>query len=176
MHLQARRLALSGMLCALASVFLLLGGFVPVMVYAAPLLAILTLVPVREECGRRLFLAAYGATALLGLILCPDRELAIVFVFLGWYPAAQPALDRIGPAAVRIIAKLALFCCAAAGAYGALLFLFGAEELAREFSGFSLAAFVLMAVLSCVTFLLADLLVSRAAAAWRRKLRRRWFR
>lgn len=53
MRARSRRMALCGVLCALAEVFLLLGGLIPAALYACPILAMLSLLPVREECGPR---------------------------------------------------------------------------------------------------------------------------
>ena len=66
---QSRRVALCGVLCALAEVFLLLGGLVPAALYACPILAMLALLPVREECGVRFALVSWAAVGLLALLL-----------------------------------------------------------------------------------------------------------
>ena len=101
MREKTRKLALCGMLCALAAVFLLLGSVIPAALYCCPILAMAALLPVREEFGTKLALTAYAAVAILGLLLAADRELAGVWLFWGWYPAVQPALDRIRPRALQ---------------------------------------------------------------------------
>ena len=49
----SRRMALCGMLTALAVVILLLGGLLPLATFCAPVLAMAALLPVLEECGPR---------------------------------------------------------------------------------------------------------------------------
>ena len=86
MREQSRKVALCGVLCGLAVVVLLLGGLFSLAVYCAPLLAMAVLLPVLEEYGPGTAGAAYGAVAILALLLVPDREAALVYVFFGWYP------------------------------------------------------------------------------------------
>ena len=50
MRQQTRELALASVLGALAVLFLFLGGVLPLVLYACPLLASACLLPVREEC------------------------------------------------------------------------------------------------------------------------------
>jgi hypothetical protein len=176
MHGEARRLALGGMLCALAEVLLLLGGMVPAALYACPILAMLALLPVREECGQRLALAAYGAVALLALLLSPDKELAGVYLALGWYPTAQPYLDRIRPAALRALCKLALFLLSVTALYAALLYLFQLDAVVREWHNTAAPALWALGIMSCGTFFLMDAALHRMTMLWRTQLRRRWFK
>jgi hypothetical protein len=175
LQLKTRRIALAGMLCALTEVILLLGGVIPVAVYACPILAMVVLLPVREECGTKLSLCAYGATALLALLLVPDKELAGVYLFFGWYPAAQPALDRIGSRVVRFIAKLGIFVCATAVLYALLIFVFQLSAVVGEYVESSRWILLSLLVLGCGVFFITDLLLRRMALLWRVKLRRRWF-
>jgi hypothetical protein len=173
---KTRRLALCGLLSALAEVCLLLGGIVPAAVYCCPILSMLALLPVREEFGPRTVLTAYAAVALLGLLLVPDKEPACVYLLMGWYPAAQPYLDRLSVRPLRIAVKLAVFCAAVAGPYALLLAFLWPDAAAVEFGGCSRGFLLLFLLLGCAVFLLTDLTLHRMAALWRNKLRRRWFR
>ncbi|MFR0733101.1 MAG: hypothetical protein ACLSHU_01820 [Oscillospiraceae bacterium] len=99
---------------ALALTVMILGGMFPAASYCCPVLACILLVPVVETCGRRIAWAWYGAVALLSCLLCPDPEAAALFLFLGHYPIIKGPLDRISPALLRALAKLALFLVACA--------------------------------------------------------------
>ena len=77
-------LALSSLMCALAVVFLWMSGVLPLATYGFPVLASFTLVPVRDECSKSYAWCCYAASAVLGLLLCADREAALVFLFLGY--------------------------------------------------------------------------------------------
>lgn len=171
MRRKTRQLALCGVLCALAEMVLLLEGIVPAALYCCPILAMAVLLPVREECGTRLALTAYAAAAILALLLAADKELAGVYLFWGWYPAAQPYLDRIRPAALGLLLKLALWNLSTAALYALLLFVFQLEAVAAEFAEASALLLAAMLAMANLVFLLTDLLLHRFAGLWRRKLR-----
>lgn len=165
---QSRKMALCGMIAALSVVILCLGGMVPMATFACPILAMLCLICPVCEYGTGLSLLVYAAVAVLGLLLGPDKELALFYLFLGWYPCVRAKLDRI-PGAVRWAVKCALFTGAVALMYVLILFLFRLEAVAAEFSEYSAAMLVGMLALGNVTFLLFDLVLARFALLYRRK-------
>ena len=77
---KTKQIALGGVLAALAVVILLLGGVIPIGTYLAPMLASLPLIVLLTELPRGLCLGWYAVVAILGAMLCPDRETAFVFV------------------------------------------------------------------------------------------------
>ena len=62
---QTKKLALTGMLCALAAGIMMLGNLIPLATFCCPALAGLMLIPVFVECGERMSWSAYAAIALL---------------------------------------------------------------------------------------------------------------
>lgn len=176
MHLQSRRLALSGILCALAVLCLLLGGLIPVAVYCCPILAALILLPIREECGSRLALTAWAAVSLLGLLLIPDREITGVYLFFGWYPVAQPVLNKLRPRFLCLLCKGLLFNSTAAALTFALLFLFESDAAAAQLADTSPLFLVILLLTANLTFFVTDIVLTRATSLWRFRLRKWWFR
>ena len=170
MREQSRKVALCGVLCGLAVVVLLLGGLFSLAVYCAPLLAMAVLLPVLEEYGPGTAGAAYGAVAILALLLVPDRETALVYVFFGWYPsiAALPSLP------VRLVCRLGVCGLSMFLLYGVTIRLLGLTAVTEELGGGWLTA--ALAAMGCAVFLLLDLALGRLTVLWRRKLRRRFFR
>ena len=77
MNKQTRRMAVSGMMVALATAIMLLGGVIPAATFVAPALAGIVLIPVLFEGGRRMALGAWLAISALGLILCASRSSTI---------------------------------------------------------------------------------------------------
>ena len=141
----ARQIALGGMLTAAAVVIMCLGSIIPVNTYLCPVLCILITRMVIARCGRRIGWCYYLATAMLSLMLAPDREAALVYAFLGYYPMLRPFFERLG--VFGWYAKLLLFTLAGAGSYYVLLLLMGAEAAMTD--GW---------VMTLVTVLLWDLL------------------
>ena len=106
-HEASRRMALCGVLSALTLLFLCLGSLFPFATFCCPILAMLCLLAVVEEFGTKSALTCYLAAALLAALLAPDKEAALLFAFLGWYPALRPHIDsRVRHTALRLAVKL----------------------------------------------------------------------
>ena len=173
MRRETREIALSGMLAALGAALLCLGGTVPLATYAAPVLASAAVLAAREECRARAAFGCYAVSAALGLLLSPDREGALLYAFLGYYPLLKPGLDALRPRLLSALAKL-LLCCAAVGAmYALLIFVFRLDAVAREFAGTSPALLAATAALGVVVFFVYDLALERLTAVYRRRRTRR---
>ena len=174
MREQSRKVALCGVLCGLAVVVLLLGGLFSLTVYCAPLLAMAVLLPVLEEYGPGTAGAAYGAVAILALLLVPDWETALVYVFFGWYPLLRPRIAALPSLPVRLVCRLGVCGLSMFLLYGVTIRLLGLTAVTEELGGGWLTA--ALAAMGCAVFLLLDLALGRLTVLWRRKLRRRFFR
>lgn len=152
----AANMALGGVLGALAVVIMCLGTLIPVGTYACPMVCAMVLQMVLKTCGSRIAWAWYGAVALLGLLLAPDKEAAAVFVFLGYYPIVKPKLDR---KKLPWLWKGLLFNASVLALYWLLLRLFGMEQLVSEFQELGAAMTVVLLILGNVTFFLLDKLL-----------------
>ena len=146
-------MALGGMLTAVSVVIMCLGSVIPINTYVCPVLCILVTRPVLDRCGRRIGWCYYLATAILSLLLAPDREAALVYAFLGYYPMIRPFFEKLGP--VKVVAKLVFFTLAGAAAYGVLLLVMGVGAAMNE--GWLLTAVTV--ILWDVLFLLVDRLL-----------------
>lgn len=154
----ASRIALGGVLAALAVVIMSLGGLIPVMTYVSPMLCALLLKIVLELCGVRIAWAWYGAVALLSALLSADKEAAAVFIFLGYYPIVKPKLDGLR---FPWLWKLVLFNASVGVMYFLLLRLFGMAQLRAEFEELGTVMLIVMLLMGNVTFFLLDRLLRR---------------
>lgn len=155
MKKRSRTIALCGMMCALGTAVMLMGGVIPLATFCCPALAGLTLIPVLAETDRKTALACYAATAALSLILCADKEAALVYAFLGDYPVLKIYIDRIRSRALRLLAKLGVFNLAAGAALLLMAFVLNMQAVVAEYAAMSavmLAAFVLLANLTLVLY------------------------
>ena len=162
----ASRMALGGVLAALAVVIMSLGGLIPIATYVSPMLCAILLQVVLLSCGTRIAWAWYGAVAMLAVLLSPDKEAAAVFVFLGYYPIVKPKLDKTR---LGWLWKGLLFNGSIAVMYFLLLKLFGMAELGAEFQEFGLVMLAVLLIMGNVTFFLLDRLLGM------RKFQRRLF-
>lgn len=155
---QAKAVAVGGVFAAMAVVIQGLGGLVPVATFVLPVLCMFLECVVLRIGGKRLTWAWFGAVAILGLLVCPDKESAMLFLLLGYYPIIKPSLDRLP---LSWLWKLLLFQCVVAVAYLMLIYLLGMEQLIQEYMGLGLWFFGAMLLMGNVTFLLLDKALDR---------------
>ena len=176
MNKQTRRLAVSGMMVALATAILLLGGVIPAATFTGPALAGIVLIPVLAEGGRRMALGAWLAISALSLMLCADKEAALLFAFLGWYPAVKWSLEAKLPGWRGLAVKLLLWN-ACAGAMAALIFyVLRMDQVIAEYREMSRAMLIAFILLANVTLILYDRLLNAMAVLYLKKLRPKLFK
>lgn len=170
---QSRRIALCGVLAALSVVILLAGQALGIGTYAAPMLASFLLIPPLVEYGSRAALTQYAAAAVLGLLLVPDPEVSLFYALvLGPYPVLKRGLDRLHPALLRWVSKLAVFNLSALVMYALLWLVFLPGMSAARPDTAALTAAVV--VLCNVAFVLCDRAVTALTLVYRLRLRRYW--
>ncbi len=172
---QSRRMALCGVLAALAVVLLSLGGMIPFATFCCPVLAMVCMVPVVQSFGGKTSLLFYMAVAILGLLLAPDKEVSLLFAFLGYYPALRPHINaKIGKKGVRVVVKLALFVVSTTVMYTLAIKILGMGYLADEYAGAKLLllATVLMGL---VVWLLVDRLLGLVTVLYEKKWKKKLF-
>lgn len=171
--MDSRKISLCGLLTALAVVSMILAAAIGIGTFAGPVLAMVVLLPILEEYGPRMAIAAYAATALLGLLLVPELELALVFAAFGWYPILRPRIARISSRLLRVLAQLAICTTVILILYGLILRLIGlTADLIDAAPLFNLV----LLILANTTFLILDLALERLTFLWHKKLRKRLFR
>lgn len=164
-------LALCGMMTALGVVLLCLGGIVPFSLYACPILASCALLVLREKCRRSYAWCCWLATALLALVLGPDKEAAALYAFLGYYPLVQPKLDTIRRPVLRWTAKLVLAVVAVGSMYALLIYVFCLAGVVEEFAATAPWLLWVTAALGLAVFVVYDVLLRRFTLLWRRRKR-----
>lgn len=167
----SKKMALTGMLCALAVAIMMMGGLIPLATFCCPALAGLMLIPIFVECGEKLSWCAWAAIAALSLMLCPDKEAALLLVFLGYYPILRWRLEQIRTGIVRVIAKLGIFNIAVGLAYLLLIFVFQMDQVLREYREMGLIITAACLLLGNITLLLYDRLLAVMTALYVHKLR-----
>ena len=167
-HRQSRKIALCGMMTALSVVILSLGSLIPLATFACPLLAMICLLPAVCDYGAGAAAAVYAAVAVLGLLLCPDKEIALFYVFLGWYPGVRAQLDKL-PRFVRGAVKCGLFTLSMTVMYALILHMFRLEAVVEEFSDCSAAMVVILLALGNVMFLIFDRVLALLSLLYSRK-------
>lgn len=166
---KSREMALCGVLAALAVTVMVLGGVIPVATYCTPLLAAIMLIPVLERCGKKLAWAWFVSVAVLASLLCPDTEAAILFWCIGHYPITQRDLNRIRVKGLRIVAKLLVFNLALVVMMFLMALVFGLGQVMENLVKDGPWMFALTLLLGNGVFLLADQVLHRVSAIFRRR-------
>lgn len=162
----AYKIALGGILAALAVVIMCMGTLIPVATYVCPMLCCLLLQVMVMISGSRIGWAWFGAVSILALLMAPDKEAAAVFLCIGYYPIVKPKLDRLP---CPWLPKAILFNTAIVAMYWVLIHLVGLDSVAEEFQEFTGAMTAVLLVLGNVTFFLLDKLLSRNILRVRKK-------
>lgn len=151
-------MALGGILAALAVVLMCLGTLIPIATYTCPMLCCLLLQLVLRSCGSRVAWGWFGAVAILGLLMAPDKEAAAVFLAIGYYPILKPRLDKCKG---KWLWKGLLFNSTICILYWLLLKVVGLDSLQSEFSEMGTIMTAALLVLGNVTFFLLDKVLTR---------------
>ena len=170
---KSRKMALTGVLCALAVVIMMLGGVIPLATFCCPALAGLMLIPVFVECGEKLSWCAYAAIAALSLILCPDKEAALLLAFIGYYPILRWRMDQLRSRLLRVVAKLGVFNLAVIAMYALSILVLQMDQILREYQEMGLALTVACLLVGNITLLLYDRLIAIMTALYVNRLRGR---
>lgn len=151
-----KRIALSGMLAAVAVVIMSLGGLIPVATYVCPMLCCMTQFVVLRFCGRRLAWTWFCVVAILALLMSPDKEAVFVFIAIGYYPLIKQYLDRHK---IRSLLKTLYFNAAILTSYAIMIYLLGMQEVAAENTELGIAGLVIILLLGNIAFFLLDRLL-----------------
>lgn len=160
---QTKALAFCGVMTALGVVILLLGGFLGIGTYAAPMLAGLMLLPVGSRYGWKYHALVWLCVGVLALILVSDVEESLMFLGLfGWYPILRPKLQQL-PKVLGWVAKFALF-------NGVLIALETLVLLVLAPEALELSFLLALLALANLVFWVYDLAIPRVAANLERRL------
>ncbi len=171
MKRRTKTIALCGVLAALAVALLFLGGALPFASIACPVLASLVLIPVYAENGWKWGFVWYLTVSLLGLLLAPDKEAAILFVFFGCYPILRKLFGRIRSSALKWAVKLVYVNLAVLAAYALMIFVFQMEAIAQEYAKLQTYLLIGLLLLANLSFVIYDLLIGRLEIYYHVRLR-----
>ena len=162
----AKAMALSGVLAALAVVIMCLGGIIPVATYVCPVLCCVLCCVVFYTCGKKMAWVWYAAVAILSLLLGPDKEAAGVYLVLGYYPMIKQVFEK---SKLSGLWKFLLFQAAVAVLYLGLIHLLGIEQVVDEWNVFALASILIMLIMGNVVFFVLDRLLTMVQRKFRGK-------
>lgn len=149
--------SLCGVMSGLALAFMFMMGMVPSFEYISPAIGGLLIWIIRKNLGVKYGMVSYLAVGFLGLLIVPNYEAIMMFVFLlGYYPIVREYLQKIKFAVLRWIAKLAVFAIPSVGAYMVLIHLLGLTYLLEDANDFGKYGTLVLLGLGAFAFVLYD--------------------
>jgi len=165
---RTRKLTLCGILVSLGVAVMYLGSFIDVLDLSVAVIASLFCIVAVIEAGGGWKISVFLATAILSLILLPNKSPATVYaLFTGYYPIIKEVLEgRVKGRILQYTIKLAIFNVAFAAIAAVMLLLF---RLPVESGILVLTTFLL----GNVTFVVYDIALTRLITVYIRVLRPR---
>ena len=168
---RTRRLTVCAMAVALGCVILVLGSLLDVLDLCTAALVALLGVVIKIEYGRGYPWGVYLATALLALLLAPQKGAAAVYAAVGYYPILKAYIERL-PRVLSATVKTLLFLALEVGLITLTDVITGADAVMPPLY---YAALYLLGMLTLWLYdLLITRLVTRYLVQWRARVQR-WF-
>ena len=150
-----KKIVVAGVLAALSVIILYLGCAIEVLDLTMSAIVSLLVVVIVIEMGYKYAWLTYIATAILSILLLPQKSPAIFYAcFMGFYPIIKSYLERINSALARWIIKLVV-----GNAALALMFMLMSLFLPDEFEGGWLM--LVTYLLGIIAFLMYDVALSK---------------
>lgn len=166
------KVALSGVICALSMVFMLL-TVIPGMEMGLPALAGTVLVVLVIELGAKWGFLGYLTVGILSLLVAPSFEARILFaVFFGYYPVLKALLERMRSRVLCWCVKLALFNIVMVTTYWVLLRFTTVVE-AGDFTVFGVFLPGVLLLIGNVVFVVYDIALTGVVTTYIRVLQPR---
>lgn len=167
-----KKIAFCGVLGALATTLLLLGSVIPLALYISPALAMIAVMMAGEEYGAKTGLLLYLGVSLLALLLAADKEIALFFAFVGYYPVARVKINRIKSKALAWALKLLLVNAAVTAMYLFAALLLRLPALTQEMQSLTQALVLVYFLMGNLCLILYDIVLGRFTVLYRIKWRR----
>lgn len=162
-----KKIVVAGVLAALSVIILYLGCAIEVLDLTMSAIVSLLVVVIVIEMGYKYAWLTYIATAILSILLLPQKSPAIFYAcFMGFYPIIKSYLERINSALVRWIIKLVV-----GNAALALMFILMSLFLPDEFEGGWLM--LVTYLLGIIAFLMYDVALSKLITLYFVRIRER---
>lgn len=152
-------------------VLMLFGSVLAVLTYAAPLLASVCLIPVIREFGSVKAWLCWAVSAVLSVLLSPDKELAFYYAAVCYYPIIRRHFLKLKPTALRIMAKTLFFMVVEAVLYVFLYFVLKLEAVVKDLGSQGAVMLILFFSGMTVCHLIYDMGLAVCESFYENKLR-----
>ena len=170
---QSSKTALGGIVAALSISLMFSISIVPFCTYAVPAAAAVMLIPIVIEINKKWALGVYFCVSFLGLILVPNKEVAVIYAaFFGYYPVLKALLEKKMGFITEWIFKLLIFNLSMSVSYYVMLRFMGIRIDEMETLG--MLAIPILLVMGSVAFILYDYAVSKIIVLYIRRFQKQF--
>lgn len=152
-----KRIALSGILAALAAVIMCFGTLMPFATYMCPLICCMTQMVVLKFCGNRFSWIWFATVVILSLLFAPDKEAAMVFLAVGYYPIIKKKIEMYK---FTTLLKLLFFNVSILSCYAILVYIMGIQAVLTDSAELGMVGLLITLLMGNATFLLFDRLLT----------------
>ena len=144
---KSSQVALGGVVASLCVLLMLMTGFFPFLTYAAPALGAML---------------GYLVAALLSAFVVPDKQAAMIFIFLGYYPVVKDYLDHhMKSKALQWIIKFFVFNLSILAAYGLMIYVFQMPDVMTDMGTLGRFTGLVTLLAGNVVFIVFELALTR---------------
>ncbi len=157
---QSSKCAIGGIVAAVSLVLMISVAIIPFLTYALPAVAGLFIVFVVIEIDKKWAFGVYCTVAILGMLLVPDKEVAVMYLaFFGYYPILKSVIEARTHVAVGWIIKVLTFAATMAASYYLMIKLMGVTI--DETEEFGMMAYPLLLGMGTVAFIMYDIALTK---------------
>lgn len=157
---QSSKCAIGGIVAAVSLVLMISVAIIPFLTYALPAVAGLFIVFVVIEIDKKWAFGVYCTVAILGMLLVPDKEVAVMYLaFFGYYPILKAVIEAKTPAVLSWIIKVLTFAATMAGSYYLMIKLMGVTI--DETEEWGVWAYPILLGMGTVTFVIYDIALTK---------------
>ena len=166
------KIAFCSIVTAISVSLLLFGGTAVVFAYTMPVFTGIFMMMLKKTFGLSSAVISFVSTSLLSLLLVPDKECALMYIFFfGYYPIVKALLERIKLRPIELVAKFALFNAAFAAILLLGTFVFGID--AGQTGDFGKYTAIVLFLSGNIMFICYDYCLTKLVSLYIRKYRPR---
>lgn len=165
---QSSKCAIGGIVASLSLVLMISVAVVPFLTYALPALAGALIIFIVVEIDKKWAFGVYATVAILGMILVPDKEVAVMYLaFFGYYPIFKAFIESKVPVVVEWIIKTLSFLITMVVSYFLMMKFMGVTI--DETEEWGVMAYPILLGMGTFAFILYDIALTKTITLYLKK-------
>ena len=157
---QSSKCALGGIVAALSLVMMISVAVIPFLTYALPAAAGMLVIFMVIETDKKWAFGVYATVAILGMLLVPDKEVAVMYLaFFGYYPIIKAVFESKLNRVVGWALKVATFVATMVASYAFMMRFMGVTI--DETEDFGMLAIPVLLGTGTLAFIMYDIALTK---------------